>query len=183
MNMKSNFLVVSTSLNQDSKSRVMAKIACDSLKKLGAEAEVDWLDLQEVELPICDGGRAYEHPNLPAVKELIEKADGIIVAIPIYNYASGAMAKNLIELTGRAWTEKTVGFLCAAGGKSSYMSVMGLANSLMLDFRSLIIPSFVYADGNAFDDAGGITDEAVRARIEKLSSELIRISNSLKRAA
>ena len=75
MNMKSNFLVVSTSLNQDSKSRVMAKIACDSLKKLGAEAEVDWLDLQEVELPICDGGRAYEHPNLPAVKELIEKAD------------------------------------------------------------------------------------------------------------
>lgn len=181
--MKSNFLVVSTSLNQDSKSRMMAKIAYDNLKRLADKTEVDWLDLQEVELPICDGGPAYEHPNLPAVKEQIEKADGIIVAIPIYNYASGAMAKNLIELTGRAWTDKTVGFLCAAGGKSSYMSVMSLANSLMLDFRSLIIPSFVYADGNAFDETDGITDEAVRERIEKLSRELIRISNSLKTAA
>jgi FMN reductase len=37
---------------------------------------------------------------------------------------------------------KVVGFLCAAGGKSSYMSVMRLANSLMLDFRCLIIPHF-----------------------------------------
>ena len=33
---------------------------------------------------------------------------------------------------------------------SSYMSVMAYANSLMLDFRCVIIPRFVYATGSAF---------------------------------
>ena len=58
----------------------------------------------------------------------------------------------MIELTGSSWEDKIVGFLCAAGGTTSYMSVMAYANSLMLDFRCVIIPRFVYATGNAFDD-------------------------------
>ena len=46
-------------------------------------------------------------------------------------------------MAGRAFTGKPVGFVCAAGGRSSYMAVLGLANSLMLDFRCLIVPRFV----------------------------------------
>ncbi len=56
----------------------------------------------------------------------------------------------MIELAGSAWEDKIVGFLCAAGGMSSYMSVMAYANSLMLDFRCVIIPRFVYATGDIF---------------------------------
>jgi NAD(P)H-dependent FMN reductase len=80
----------------------------------------------------------------------VKAARVIIVATPIYNYDANAATKNLIELTGKAWEDKTVGFLCAAGGGSSYMSIIGLANSLMLDFRCLVIPRFVYAKGNDF---------------------------------
>ena len=47
---------------------------------------------------------------------MIEAARVIIVATPIYNYDANAAAKNLVELTGSAWEDKTVGFLCAAGG-------------------------------------------------------------------
>ena len=72
----------------------------------------------------------------------------MIVAAPVYNYDVSASAKNMIELTGNAWEDKMVGFLCAAGGMSSYMSVMAYANSLMLDFRCVIIPRFVYATGD-----------------------------------
>ena len=57
----------------------------------------------------------------------------------------------MIELTGSAWEDKIVGFLCAAGGMGSYMSVMAYANSLMLDFRCVIIPRFVFATGEGFD--------------------------------
>ena len=32
---------------------------------------------------------------------------------------SNAAAKNLIELTGKAWEDKIVGFACAAGANSS----------------------------------------------------------------
>lgn len=162
--MKSDYLVISCSLNPESNSRKMAKAAYDILKERGT---AEWLDLRELELPICDGGAAYSHKNVEVVAQKIRDAKCVLMGVPIYNFDVNAAAKNLVELTGRAWTEKVVGFLCAAGGKSSYMSVMGMANSLMLDFRSLIIPRFVYADGSSFD-ATSVNDALVKTRIEEL---------------
>ena len=91
---------------------------------------------------------------MPGSKKLsteVETADGILIAAPVYNYDVAAATKNMIELTGSAWQDKIVGFLCAAGGMGSYMSVMAYANSLMLDFRCVIIPRFVFATSEAFD--------------------------------
>src|SRR5260370_8259766 len=105
---------------------------------------------------------------MPGSKKLsadIEAAHGILIAAPVYNYDVAAAAKNMLELTGSAWEDKVVGFLCAAGGMGSYMSVMSFANSLMLDFRCLIIPRFVYATGDSFDVAE-LTDTKVAKRIE-----------------
>ena len=106
-------------------------------------------------------------------------ADGMIVAAPVYNYDVSAAAKNMIELTGSAWEDKVVGFLCAAGGMNSYMSVMAYANSLMLDFRTVIIPRFVYATGDAFD-GDKIVDKKVVARIEQVADELVRFTEALR---
>jgi FMN reductase len=75
-------------------------------------------------------------------------ADDFVVATPIYNYEVGGATRNLIALGGSAFRDKVVG-VCAAGGQRPYMSVMALANSLMLDFRSVIVPRFVYATGLA----------------------------------
>lgn len=167
-----SFLVISSSLNPGSNSRLLAR---EAHRVLSEKHKAEWLDLQEIELPHCDGDAAYSHPNVSLVAKKISEASCILLAVPIYNFASGSAAKNLIELTGRAWTDKTVGFLCAAGGKSSYMSIMGLANSLMLDFRTLIIPRFVYADGSAFSEEA-VSDPAIQKRIEELVSAAIRLN-------
>ncbi len=109
----------------------------------------------------------------------IAAADGIIVAAPVYNYDVSASAKNMIELTGGAWEDKIVGFLCAAGGMSSYMSVMAYANSLMLDFRCVVIPRFVFATAEAFDDET-VTDPKIATRIEQVAAELVRFTSALR---
>ncbi len=101
------------------------------------------------------------------------------MAAPVYNYDVSASAKNMIELTGSAWEDKVVGFLCAAGGMSSYMSVMAYANSLMLDFRSVIIPRFVYATGDVFEGENA-TDRKIVQRIEQVAAELVRFTNALR---
>ncbi len=85
----------------------------------------------------------------------------------------------MIELTGRSWQDKVVGFLCAAGGMSSYMSVMAYANSLMLDFRTVIIPRFVYATGDAFD-GDKLADEKIGTRVRQVADELIRFTTALR---
>jgi NAD(P)H-dependent FMN reductase len=171
---KSGILVVSSSLNPCSRSRILARAAYDHLCK---KDDADWLDLQDFSLPMCDGGSCYGHADVIEVGKRIKEASCILVATPVYNFDVNAALKNLIELTGDGWSEKSVGFMCAAGGKSSYMSVMGVANSLMLDFRSVVIPRFVYADGGAFD--GDEIKPEVMLRIEELCHQALRFSSLL----
>jgi FMN reductase len=84
----------------------------------------------------------------------------------------------MVELTGSAWEDKVVGFLCAAGGMGSYMSVMSFANSLMLDFRCLIIPRFVYATGDSFD-GDKLIDTKVAKRIDQVVADLVRVTKGV----
>ncbi|HEY0369601.1 MAG TPA: NAD(P)H-dependent oxidoreductase [Chthoniobacterales bacterium] len=171
------YLVVSTSGNPDSNSRRMARLAHAHLEKLGVSPE--WLDLSEMDLPLCDADACYGAADAQKLSRAVKSADGIIVAAPVYNYDVSAAAKNMIELTGSGWENKIVGFLCAAGGMSSYMSVMAYANSLMLDFRTVIIPRFVYATGDAFD-GDKPADTKIVERIEKVAEELVRFTNALR---
>ncbi len=170
-------LVISSSLNPASKSRVLALRAQALLAEHGAA--VEYVDLRGLALPACDGDACYENPAVVELAVRISHAEGIILATPIYNYSAGASAKNLIELTGQAWARKPVSFLCAAGGQGSYMAVMSLANMLMLDFRSYVLPRFVYAAETAFD-GDQITDTAVLDRLRDLTATLVRFSAALR---
>ena len=148
----SNYLVVSTSGNPDSNSRRMGQAAFDWLKK--ANLSCEWMYISKLNLPLCDADACY---NDPAAQNLT----------------------TAIEKSGSAWEDKVVAFLCAAGGMSSYMSVMSFANSLMLDFRCLIIPRFVYATGHSFD-GDRLTDDKLAKRIERVAADLVRVTKAVR---
>ena len=172
-----SYLIVSCSLNPESRSLALARQAEDMLLQAGAE--VDFLILKENPLPLCDGDSVYALPEVVSVAERVQKAEGILLAVPIYNYDANAAAKNLIELTSKGWENKVVGFLCTAGGQGSYMSIMSMVNSLMLDFRCIVLPRFVYATGESFE-GNRLTDPEIEQRIRELTNQLIKISYSLK---
>ena len=140
--------------------------------------DVELFDLQDNPLPMCDGDECYDLPEVIAFREKVERAEGIIMAIPVYNFNVSSGAKNIVELGGSKLYDKTFGFMCAAGGRNSYMSVMSLANSLMIDFRCYIVPKFVYATKHDFQD-GEITNSEIKKRIEELGAELVRVSRAL----
>jgi FMN reductase len=170
-------LVISTSGNPDSNSRRMGRAAFAHLKK--KKADCDWVDIREMELPLCDADKCYGMPGSKKLSAAIESADGILIAAPVYNYDVAAATKNMIELTGSAWEDKIVGFLCAAGGHASYMSVMAYANSLMLDFRCVIIPRFAFATSGAFNGEH-ISDKTIDERIKQVAEELVRFTKALR---
>jgi len=169
-------LIISCSLNADSRSHRLAAAAAAVLKD--GESAVKLVDLRDYELPMCDGETTYDAPAAKELSKLVAASDVILLAAPIYNYDLNAAAKNLVELTGTAWKDKVVGFLCAAGGRSSYMSTTGMANSLMFDFRCVIVPRFVYAIGEDFRDAGELSD-IIQERIEQLCTEAVKLANGL----
>ena len=167
-----SYLIISTSLREGSRSRIMANALSKNLN------EVEFFDLQKNPLPMCDGDKCYDLPEVIEFRKKVEGAKGIIMAIPIYNYNVSSGAKNIIELGGRMLYDKVFGFICAAGGKSSYMSVMSFASSLMIDYRCFIIPKFVYALKSDFNE-NEITNPDIKERIEELGNDLIRISEAL----
>ena len=140
-------------------------------------------DLRTYELPFCDDGPAYDHPHTKEISAAIAGAQAVLLAVPIYNFDVNAAAKNLLELAGDAWNHKLVGFLCTAGGRNSYMSVMGLANSLMLDFRCIIIPRFVYAVGSDFGDdrqpTMHVTSPTIKERLQQLTTATVTLARAL----
>jgi FMN reductase len=171
-------LIISCSLSPTSRSAILAGALAGAIHRIGDEAEL--IDLRELELPFCDADTCYAHPNVKRLQQAIAGAAAVTLAVPIYNYGVGGAARNVVALTGKVWTDKVVGFVCGAGGQSSYMSVMNIANSLMLDFRSIVVPRFVYATGKAFDQ-NRVTDRDLVERIEHLAGELHRFGTALAR--
>lgn len=169
-------LVISCSLNPDSRSRRLAEAAVEAIRRAGEP--VDFIRLQDHELPLCDGGASFGAPAVKLLRDRIAAASAILLAAPVYNYSLNAAAKNLIELTGSAWQDKPVGLLCAAGGRSSYMSPVGLANNLMFDFRCWIIPRFVYASANDLDGSDELP-AGIQERVTQLAHQAIDIGRAL----
>ena len=170
-------LVISCSHHPESRSRLLAQAAEQALRKL--ETETHFLDLRNIDLPLCDGHTTYDHPSSVEATALVERASGIVLATPIYNYGTNASMKNFIEHTGKAWQNKPVGMLCAAGGKGSYMALLPLAGSLMLDFHCLVLPRHVYATSDQLEGEK-IKDPELQRRIEELVHDITWFSKALK---
>ena len=162
-------LVLSTSLHPSSRSRMLAEHARLSLAHRGTQ--VAWFDCREAQLPYMDGHSAHGHEAAQSLQRALGACDAVLIASGIYNYDVSAVAKACLELGGRAWNDKTVGIACATGSMVSFMSHMGLVSSLMLDFRCVVVPRFVYATGEAFVD-GKLADEAVQLRLAELCGSL-----------
>ena len=158
----------------------MGQQLSNNLKRLGETGQL--IDLRQHPLPLCGTDTAYDDPVVAKIRQIVGAASAIILTAPIYNYDVNAAAKNLIELTGKRWENKVVGFACAAGGRSSYMSVMGIANSLMLDFRCLIVPRFVFATGDDFASDRTpemyIKSETIQERLTELASTTFALTES-----
>jgi FMN reductase len=176
-----NIAVISCSLHPQSRSFVLSRVAHEQLKGLGADVQL--YDLRDYSLQFCDATTAHKTADARTIIDVIGAADAVLLTVPIYNYDVNAAAKNLLELGMRAWINKVVGFICVAGGRASYMSVMGLANSLMLDFRCLIVPRFVYATGADFGDDREETmylqSTEVHDRISEVTKTLHDITTAL----
>lgn len=164
--------VVSTSLNPHSRSYALGALARRALQARGVPSTFH--DLRETRLPSCGPPESYDDPNARGIRERVARSSHLLIAAPVYNYQLSSSAKNLVELVGReGLTGKTVGLLCSAGGRGSYMAPMTFANSLMLDFRCWIVPRFVYAVPEDFDDHGELANPEIGKRIGAMIDEML----------
>lgn len=166
--------IIATSLAGDSRSQLLAREAARRLELAGTAHTL--VDLRESVLPFAGSGASWGDLTTKRLREKLAATTHLLFAVPIYNYDVNAAAKNFVELMGKElFTGKAVGFLCSAGGQGSYMSVLGFANSLMLDFRCWIAPRFVYVTQDFTDADGNVSDPEIDRRIDALLADLQRV--------
>jgi FMN reductase len=166
-----SILIIGTSLDPESKSQKLARVALEIACAAGHHAEL--LDLRDFTLPFAGEENSFDDEHVVKLKEKMSAFKKFIFCVPVYNFDVSAAAKNLLELVGDNWLENcTVGFICSAGGQSSYMSVMSFANSFMLDFRVWIVPRFVYSVKSDWHD-GELKNDKVKERIAALLESLV----------
>ena len=146
---------------------------------------VTLVDLRTSPLPAFDDHRVYEDENVLALNQIIRTASGVLLAVPIYNWALSSAAKNLIEATGSndesrrlvsPWFDQLVTFLVSGGLPHSYTAHTSMATSLMLDFKCVINLYHVYTTGR--DWTGSTLGDT--ARLEKTLQIKVELAEKLR---
>jgi len=171
-------VIVSSSLNKASRSLILSEYAEQYLTKQNIECSI--INLADYNVPFCGAPGASTHPDVLKIQNEIETAQAIITSGPIYNYGINAALKNILDITGSVWQDKPIAFMCVAGGQASYMAVMQFATNLMLNFRSIILPRFVYATSETVNiESRDIEDESIKERIEELCIKINKLAHVL----
>lgn len=177
--MKLKFLTIGTSLNPESHSQLLAQEAFKYMKTRGEDVEL--LDLRKIEkLPFCHGLTEVRPPFVMELMEKVKSAHGVLIATPVYDYSMTGGTKNFVEITREGWEDKIVGIVAAAGGVRSYLAPVAIMNSLMLDFRCVIVPSFVHAPGDIFTKEKTIDGDILK-RVQEVAQKVIDFTYALKK--
>ena len=178
-------VAIAGAMRTKSLNKRLLKLAIEVLEKEGVE--VDLVDLRELGIPFYDGD-VEESSGLPAsAQELVARiaaANGLVIASPEYNFSVPAVLKNAIDWVTRAkpmpLRGKTAVLLSASP------SLVGGNRALWVLRMSLeVVGVHVYPDmfslataHQAFDDAGGLKDEALGRFLRSVLTGYVRVTRA-----
>lgn len=154
------------SLRDQSTTRTALQHALNAAAAAGAETTL--IDLRNKEVPMYDGD-VPDVGDSPQIRDLIESADGVLLATPVYHASMSSPLKTALDYCRRSdFEDTTVGLLCTAGGRF-YGPVFSHLRAVVQILDAWVLPHQV-AIPNAGNVISGevITDEEIEARLEKL---------------
>lgn len=172
------------SLRSDSYSQQALKVAAERVRALGAEVEV--LDLRQLDLPFCDGGDEYpDYPDVERLRKAVLEADGIILVTPEYHGSLSGVLKNALDLMGfEHFSGKVTGLMSVLGGQSNSNALNDM-RTISRWVHAWTIPEQV-AIGQAwkaFDKEGNLQDENLSKRLDAFAQSLVENTQKLRGVA
>lgn len=93
--------------------RLCDKVAAWVIDQTGRRFLVDPVDPKAIDWAAWRVGR--KHPELAALRERLERADGFVVVTPEYNHSFPAPLKLLVDAFSAEWQAKPVAFVAYGG--------------------------------------------------------------------
>lgn len=172
---------IAGSLRPDSYSQMALKVAVQKVQDLGAEVEI--LDLRQMQLPFCDGGTEYpQYPDVKRLQDTVGQADGLILVSPEYHGSVSGVLKNTLDLMSfDQLSGKVAGFISILGGQINSNALNDL-RVILRWVHAWTIPEQV-AIGQAwqaFTPEGKISDEKLSKRLDQFASSLVDNTRKLR---
>lgn len=172
---------IAGSLRTDSYSQVALRLAAQRVSALGAEVEI--LDLREMNLPFCDGGDEYpDYPDVEKLRKAFHDADGLILVTPEYHGSISGVLKNALDLMSfDQLAGKVAGMISILGGQSNSNALNDL-RVIMRWVHGWVIPEQI-AIGQAwkaFDQDGKLLDEKLSQRFDQFAQSLVDNTQKLR---
>lgn len=172
---------IAGSLRTESYTHKALGLAAQRVEALGAEIEI--LDLRQMNLPFCDGADEYpEYPDVKRLQETVEQADGLILATPEYHGGMSGVLKNALDLMSfTELSDKVAGVISVLGGQSNSNSLNQM-RVVMRWVHAWVIPEQI-AIGQAwqaFDKEGKLLDEKLSQRLDKFAESLVENTQKIR---
>ena len=168
------------SLRTDSYSMQALRLAAQRAEGLGAEVQI--LDLKEMNLPFCDGGSEYpDYPDVEVMRKAVTAADGLIITTPEYHGSVSGVIKNALDLMSFDHLEgKVTGTISVLGGQSNSNALNDL-RVIMRWVHAWVIPEQISIGQawQAFDKEGKLTDEKLGQRMDAFVKSLVENTKRL----
>lgn len=177
-------VAISGSLRDGSYSYLAVQEAVNRLRALGAEVEL--LDLRQLNLPFCDGGQDYpDYPDVTLLREKVKAADALILATPEYHGSVSGVIKNALDLMSfDHLSDKVTGLISVLGGQSNSNALNDL-RIIMRWVHAWVIPEQVAIGQawNAFDTDGKLKDAKLAERLDGFVNSLYEQTQKLRQVA
>lgn len=169
------------SLRTDSYSMQALNIAAERAQTMGAEVQV--LDLKDMNLPFCDGGSDYpDYPDVEVMRKAVTAANGLIIATPEYHGSVSGVIKNALDLMSFEHLDgKVTGVISVLGGQPNSNALNDM-RVIMRWVHAWVIPEQIAIGQawNAFDKEGKLKDEKLSERFDGFAKSLVENTKKLR---
>jgi FMN reductase len=169
------------SLRPGSYTQLGLQVAAQRVAALGAEVEI--LDLQQMQLPFCNGAKEYpEYPDVQRLRDTVANADGLILATPEYHGSVSGVIKNALDLmTFDQLSGKVAGLISILGGQVNSNAL----NDLRIILRWVhgwVIPEQIAIGQaySAFSAEGKLLDDKLSQRFDHFAQSLVDNTRKLR---
>jgi FMN reductase len=172
---------IAGSLRPGSYSHLALDVARQRVEALGAEVEI--LDLRQMNLPFCDGGDEYpDYPDVKRLQDAVSSADGLILVTPEYHGSVSGVLKNALDLMSfDQLSGKVAGLISILGGQSNSNALNDLRVILRWTHTWSILEQVAIGQAwKAFSPEGKLLDEKLSQRFDQFAQGLVDSTRKLR---
>ncbi len=167
--MSPSITIVSSSQAENSRSRLAARYAEESLK--AANVNVDFIDLADYD--ILTYPKSNDDATLKTLVERFNAADGWVLAVPVYNWGPSGTLLNFLHYTlGGVQRYRPFIIIGAAGGMRATLALDGLARTMVYEISAVQVGPALLGTAKEIDRDAGLVQTEMQKRIQRATHAL-----------